>query len=149
MIQISLVVLSCANLLIDFVADFSVSLCLFFDQLEYIKLLEALSSLKFLNDLGALFVGVLIATRSDKQDGRLNIVAELSESLIKVLLGVDLLQAAVSLKERHQSRRVLIVLSNTLGHDGRRLVRIVCLSECHHTLLAQVLRALESKHSRR
>ena len=149
MVQVSLVVLSCADLLIDFVSDLCVSLSLLLDQLEDVQLLEALGRFELFDDLSAFLVGVVTAARSDEKDSWLDAVTELRESLVKVLLGVDLLQACVRLKVWHQSLCVLIELTDSLRQNGRRLVRAVCLSERSHALLAQILRALESEHSRR
>ena len=56
MIQVALVVLTRAYLLIDFIADFSVSLGLLFDQLKDVQLLETLSRLELINDLAAFLV---------------------------------------------------------------------------------------------
>ena len=86
MVQVPLVVLSCADLLIDFVSNLSVSLSLLLDQLEDVQLLEALGRFELFNDLSAFLVGVVTAARSDEKDSWLDAGTELRESLVKILL---------------------------------------------------------------
>ena len=89
MIKILLVVFTGADLFIDLSSDFSWALSLLLDELEDIKLLESLGSLELLNDFSLLFIRVVAATWSDKQNSWLNIGGQLLKSLIKVLRAVD------------------------------------------------------------
>ena len=86
MVQVALVILACADLLIDLVSNFGVSLCLLLDQLEDVQLLESLSRLELFDDLATLLIGITVSTWSDEKNGWLYAVAELGESLIEVLL---------------------------------------------------------------
>ena len=89
MIKILLVVFTGADLLIDLSSDFSWALSLLLDELEDIKLLESLGSLELLDDLSLLFIRVVAASWSDKQNSWLNIAGQLLKSLIKDLRAVD------------------------------------------------------------
>ena len=89
MIKILLVVFTGADLFIDLSSDFSWALSLLLDELEDIKLLESLGSLELLDDLSLLFIRVVAATWSDKQNSWLNIAGQLLKSLIKDLRAVD------------------------------------------------------------
>ena len=89
MIKILLVVFTGADLFIDLSTDFSWALGLLLDELEDIKLLESLGSLELLDDLSLLFIRVVAATWSDKQNSWLNIAGQLLKSLIKDLRAVD------------------------------------------------------------
>ena len=80
MVQVALIVLACADLLVDLSANLSVPLGFLLDELEDVELLEFLSFLQFLNDLATLFVRVVTATWPDQKNRRLNIVANLCES---------------------------------------------------------------------
>ena len=115
MIQVALVVLTRANLLIDFIADFSVSLGLLFDQLKDVQLLETLSRLELINDLAAFLVWIAIATRSNKKDGRFDSRAELSKCLLEVLFRANLPHIRSCLQVWHQALCILVELSNALG----------------------------------
>ena len=86
MVQVALVILTRADLLIDLVSDFGVSLRLLFDKLEDVQFLEALSRLELFDDLATLLVGITVSAWSDKKDGRFDACAELREGLVEVLL---------------------------------------------------------------
>ena len=70
MVQVALVILTRADLLIDLVSDFSVSLRLLFDKLENVQFLETLSRLELFDDLATLLVRITVSAWSDKKDGR-------------------------------------------------------------------------------
>lgn len=136
MVQIALIVLACADLLIDLSANLGMPLGLLLDKLEDIELLEVLCLLQLLNDLATLLVRVVTATRPDQKDRGLNTVAKLTEGLIEVLLRAHTLDIGLGLQVGNQTFSVLVVLSNTLRKNCRRLVGAVRLCEAVHTLLA-------------
>jgi len=149
MVQITLVVLASADLLVDLVADLCVPFGFLLDELEDVEFLELLSLLQLFNDLAAFLVGIGISAGSYQEDGGLDSGTELIESALKVLLRADALEIGGGLEVWHQPLRILIVLSDALGENGRWLVRAVSLGHLIHALLADILRALQREHTAR
>jgi hypothetical protein len=76
-------------------------------------------------------------------DAWLNMAAKLFEGSLEDLFRVNDSKFGVRLEIWHQLSRIFIVDANSLGQNGRGLVAGVVLVEADHSLLADVLRALE------
>ena len=82
-------------------------------------------------------------------DLRLNVAAELFESGLEDLLGVNNSQVGVCSQVWRELGRIFVVDANSLRKNGRGLVAWVGLAEADHSLLAGVLRALQGEDSGR
>ena len=90
MIKVTLIVLACTNLLVDFTADLSMPLCLLLNKAKDIKFSETLLlGLECIDNLQPLFERVRAATSTNKKDSWSNELAELLQSLVKVLFSID------------------------------------------------------------
>ena len=80
-----------------------------------------------------------MATWSNKQNGWLNVAAQLLEGLLEVLFSVDGLEVGVLLQVWQQKLGVLVVETDLLGENGRSLITTRLLVHHDHTLLADIL----------
>lgn len=114
MIQIALIIFTSTDLLVDFLSYLSVTLSLFFDEGEHIKLRKTLVSFELFNDQALLFVRIFTATWSDEKNSGFNIRAKLFESLLKDLLAINFFHVGRYCQVRHEFFSILIVLADTL-----------------------------------
>ena len=98
-------------------------------------------------DVLRIHLGVTTTSCSNVDDGWLDVAAELLESSLEDLFGVDDFEVGLCLQEWHELLPVLIVDSNSLRENGRGLVVWIVLVQSNHSLLANVFGALQREHS--